>query len=77
MRILNHLKTRRLKMGLRNKIAAMQGNASQSMQEETAKLNKQLADFESAVVDRLNWSMKLLQKIADELKIEVDDRLEE
>jgi len=64
-------------MGLRNKIAAMQGNASQSMQEETAKLNKQLADFESAVVDRLNWSMKLLQKIADELKIEVDDRLEE
>ena len=64
-------------MGIRDKLARMQGNAAGKVEVETAKLNKQLADLEASVVERMNWMMKLQQKIADKLEVEVEDRLEE
>ena len=45
--------------------------------QHAAALESQLKNFESEVVDRLNWLMKNQQKLMDHLKIKVEDPLEE
>jgi len=65
-------------MGILEKnLTRMQGSASRRMQQETAKLNKQLQDFETNIVDRLNWIMKTQQEICNKLEIKLKDELEE
>ena len=65
-------------MGLIEKnLNKAQGVATRRVQQETAKLNKQLADFEESVVDRLNWLMKATQELCNKLDIKLDDPLED